>query len=169
MNVRYSYRLEDCEDINEAADRSLPRARRVRFMSLIAGALLLCAPFLAGRGVSHPDQFLLGMSPVAICLVLWGLQSPKKSAKKFYAKAINGTEYQAVITDEGITTLSPTVRTELKWAAFSQIIEGENTMALVYEAVMYLFPRRAFNLEQWDEFLEQVHARVGASAPHPLD
>ncbi len=132
-------------------------------MSVVAGALLLCSPFLAGYSVSHPDQFLLGMSPFALCLMLWGLQSPKKSARKFYARAMNGTEYQAVITDEGITTLSPTVRTELKWAGFSRVIEGQKTLALVYETVMYLFPKRAFNAEQWAEFLGQVHERVSVS------
>ena len=160
MTIKYSYRIEDFEDVSVTADRLIPRLHRIRFASIIAGSLLLVSPFLAGGGITHPDQFLLGMGPFAVCFLLWGFQSPARKARKLYATAMTGMEYEATITDDGITTVSPVTRCELKWEAFSRAIEGNDAIALVSYAVMYLFPKRAFSAEQLEEFVKLASSRV---------
>jgi len=158
--VRYAYRMGDFEGINESAYQLNPGVQRRRIGAFLVGILVLILPFLAGRDFRHPEPFLLGMAPFAFCLLWWGLHGPRRIARKTYADAVNGTEYQATITDEGITTLSPTVKTELKWAAFSSHIESDDAMALIYESVMYIFPKRAFQPDQWVSFQNLVSQHV---------
>jgi hypothetical protein len=161
IKVRYSYRLEDLEDVHDAADRAVPTARRTRREAVVAGCLFLIAPFLAAKSILHPEAFLLGMSPFGVCFIWWGLQNPKRDVRKRYAQAVEiFPEYEVTIEEGGITTQSPTIRTELKWEAMSQILEGKGAVGLVCENVMYVFPGRAFNQEEWDRFLGQVRERI---------
>jgi len=120
----------------------------------------MIAPFVTGGGITHPDQFLLGMGPFALCFFVWGFQSPRHRARKVYADAITGMEYEATITEDGITTVSSVARGELKWAAFSRVIEGNDATALVSDAVMYVFPKRAFSPEQLEAFKKLTSAHV---------
>jgi hypothetical protein len=117
-------------------------------------------PFLAAGSLYHPDWSFWPILPFAVCLIHAGLQTPRKIARKRYKNSLFPSEYKAEISESGIVTLSPTVRTELKWEAFSRCIEGNSAVALVYEAVMYLFPRRAFAEEQWAEFMRLVREHV---------
>jgi len=56
MDVSYAYRMEDFEEISEAADKVLkPNARRVRKAYLFLGIALIPLPFLAGASLRHPD------------------------------------------------------------------------------------------------------------------
>jgi YcxB-like protein len=160
MQVHYSYLIEDFEDICVTADRLVPRSHRIRFASVIAGCLLLVAPFLTSAGITHPDRFLLGMSPFGFCLLACGFQSPRRRARKIYACAVTGMEYDATITDEAIITSSPVARGELKWKAFSRVIEGDDALALVTDAVMYLFPKRAFAPAELEEFKNLISKHV---------
>ena len=160
MQVHHSYRIEDFEDICVTADRLVPRLHRIRFASVIARCLLIGAPFLTGAGVTHPDRVLLGMSPFGFCFLVCGLQSPRRKARKVYACAVTGMEYDATITDDAIITVSPVARGELKWEAFSRVIEGDDAFALVTDAVMYLFPKRAFAPDQLKEFKSLISKHV---------
>jgi hypothetical protein len=161
--VKYVHRMEDFEDACRAADRSVPRFRRIRIASVIAGALLIVAPFLAGAGILHPDKFLLGMEPIAFCFLVCGLQSPRGRARKIYAAAVTDKEYEATITEDGIATASPLARGEFEWAAFQKVLEGETTVALISDAMMYVFPNRAFSAEQLQEFKKLISNHVPAS------
>jgi hypothetical protein len=160
MNIRYSFKIEDFEEISEVADKLSPRRRRIRFALVFTGVLLLVAPFLTGSGPSHPDQFLLGMGPLAICLIVWGLQNPRRVARKYYAPEIDGIEHEATITQDGITTTSPTCRMQFQWTAFGRMIEGKNGVALIDKTIMYVFPRRAFNPEEWTDFLSLLQEHI---------
>lgn len=153
MDVHYVYRMEDFEEISEAADKLNPKAGRLRKVYVIGGIVLMVLPFLAGGSLRHPDLSLWPALLFGILSILSAVNSrPRKLARRYYAGAVAPYEYKASITEAGITTVSPTVRTELKWAAFSRCFEAENVLALVYENVMYVFPKRAFSEQQWDEF-----------------
>lgn len=160
IDVRYSFKIEDFVEILEVADKLSPRPRRIRFGAKFVAGLLLVAPFLTSSGPSHPDQFLLGMSATAIFLLGWGLVTPKQIARKYYDKQIDGTEYEASITENGIRTISPTSRAEFQWGAFSKVIEGTNQVALIDKTIMYVFPKRAFSPEQWTKFINLLHKHI---------
>ena len=155
MEVHYSYRIEDFENISEAAYKSDPRGRRHtrnRNAFLLIGATIFLLPFMASGTLYHPDWSFWPIFPVAAWLLYAGLQTPKRIARKQYKHCIFPYDYKAEISDSGIVTISPTVRTGLKWEAFSRCIDGNGVIALVYEAVMYLFPRRAFTDDQCGSF-----------------
>jgi hypothetical protein len=162
MDIRYSYRMEDFEEIVEVADKLAPRRHAVRFALVCLGAFLLVAPFITSSGPLHPDPFLLGMSPFAICMIVCVvLQNPRRVARRYYAPEIaHVTEYQATIEQDGITTVSPTGRSELKWTAFSRVIEAKSALALVEKTTMYVFPKRAFDSEQWTDFTSLLRQHV---------
>ncbi len=160
IRARYAYRIEDFEDIAMSSDRLTPRGRRIRAALTFTGVLLLVSPFLAGSGFTHPDEFLLGMVPMAFCLIAWGQRSVRRAARKQYAACVTGREDDVILADDGITVLSSIGRTELKWAAFSSVIEGKTAIALVFNGLMFLLPRRAFGDEQWAEIVSQLQARV---------
>ncbi len=161
MDIRYSYRIEDFEEVAEVADKLVPRRRAIRFGLVCVGVLSLIAPFLAGSGLLHPDPFLLGMSVFAVVMISCGvLQTPRRVARKYYAAAIDGSEYEASINEDAITTKSSTGHSVLQWTAFSGVIAGQNTIGLVDKTIMYVFPRRAFNQEEWDKFLSLLRQHV---------
>jgi hypothetical protein len=161
MDIRYSYRIEDFEEVAEVADKLVPRRRAIRFGLVWVGVLLLIAPFLAGPGLLHPDPFLLGMSVFAVVMISCGvLQTPRRVARKYYAAAIDGTDYEASINEDAITTKSPTGYSVLQWTAFSKVIAGQNAIGLVDKTIMYVFPRRAFTPEEWDKFLSLLRQHV---------
>src|SRR5215469_6540290 len=152
MQIHYSYRMEDFEEISEAADRDHPKNRRIRIAYVFLGVLILILPFLAAWSLGHPDWSLWPIYPVALCLICLGLQTPKRVARRQYRNAVPAYAYDAEISEHGIITSSPTARSELKWGAFSRCVRGNNVVGLTCEAVMYLFPRCAFTEEQWAEF-----------------
>jgi hypothetical protein len=161
MEIQYSYKIEDFEEIAEVADKLVPRRHAIRFGLVCVGVLLLIAPFLAGPDLGHPEPFLLGMSPFAFWLIACAIvQNPRRVARKYYAPEVDGTEYEASINEDGITTKSPTSHAVLRWSAFSRVIHGLNAIALVEKTVMFVFPRRAFSQEQWDEFLSLLRQHV---------
>ncbi len=160
MKVRYSYKIEDFEEICEVADNLSPRRRRIRFGLVFVGILLFLVPFLTSSGPSQPDKFLLGMSPFGVVLIVCGLRNPRRVARKYYGPEVDGREFEVTIDEGGITTTSSTARTEFQWTAFTRVIEGPNAVALVERTVMYLFPKRAFTSEQWGEFLTRLREHV---------
>lgn len=161
MDVKYSFKIEDFEEIVEVADKLSPQRRAIRFALVCVGVLLLVAPFLAGADFLHPDRFLLGMYPFAFWLIACGiLQNPRRLARKYYAAEVDGTECETSINEDGITTKSSTSQVVLRWPAFSRVIEGQNAIALVEKTIMFVFPRRAFSQEQWDQFLSLLRQHV---------
>jgi hypothetical protein len=54
MDVRYSFKIEDFEEIVEVADKLARRRHAIRFALVCVGVLLLIAPFLAGTDFLHP-------------------------------------------------------------------------------------------------------------------
>jgi YcxB-like protein len=113
-------------------------------------------PFFGVRGPHHPDWSLWPLFPIAVWFIHYGLQTPTRIARKKYAKLLSKEECKADISGNGIITTSRTVRTELKWEAFSQPIKGDGVIALVHEALMYVFPRCAFTDEQWQAFMRLI-------------
>jgi hypothetical protein len=160
MKIHYSYRREDFEDISEVADKARPKNRRIRIAYILLGVWILILPFLAAWSLRHPDWSLWPIYPVALFLICMGLQTPKRIARRQYSSAVPRYAYDAEISENGIVTSSPSVRTELRWEAFSRCIGGNNVVGLVCEAVMYLFPRRAFTKEQWTEFMRLIAEHV---------
>jgi hypothetical protein len=57
MDIRYSYKTEDFEEIAEVVNKLAPRRHVIRLALVCVGVLLLIAPFLTGSGPSHPDPF----------------------------------------------------------------------------------------------------------------
>jgi hypothetical protein len=160
VDVRFSNRIEDCEDLTRASHRASPHARFRKWAFLLIGIAVLALPFLGVRGVRHPDWSLWPLFPFALCFIYYGSQTPKRLARRQYGKLLSTDEYEAHISEEGIITVSPTVRTELKWEAFSRPIYGEVTVALVHGALMYVFPRRAFTDDQWQEFMHLIREHI---------
>ncbi|HEY6465272.1 MAG TPA: YcxB family protein [Candidatus Acidoferrales bacterium] len=163
MEVRYTHRIEDFEDITRAVDRLHPRSRRLRQAYILVGVLVVALPFLAAGSIRHPDPTLWPLLPFAACLIAAGAKTPSRRARKYYSKLIFPYEYKVEISDAGITTNSPTVRTELQWRAFSSVIAGKDVLALTYEGLMYLFPRRAFTDDQWTDFMRLIREHVPQS------
>ena len=161
MDVRYTFKIEDFEEIAEVADKLVPRRHAIRFALVCVSVLLLIAPFLAGADFLHPDRFLLGMYPFAFWLLACViLQNPRRVARKYYAAEVDGTECEASISEDGITAKSSTSQVVLRWAAFSRVIEGENAVALVEKTIMFVFPKRAFSQGQWNQFLSLLRQYV---------
>ncbi len=161
IEVEYSYQIQDFEDITHATYKKNPKWREMRVGYFGLGIAILVAPFLAGPRYDDPDKFLLGMSVMGALLIYCGFQSPAKRARKQYANAIQSYSYKAIISESGVTTMSPTVRTEMQWTAFSSFLLTEGVLALFYESVMYLFPRRAFSDRQWQLFVTLIEENVG--------
>jgi len=160
IKVRYTFKIEDFVEICEVADKLRPRSRQIRFGAKCLAGILLVTPFLTTSGPSHPDQFLLGMSSSAFFLLMWGLLTPQRVARKYYAQEIDGTEYEVIITEAGLTTIAPTSRAEFQWNAFPRAFEGTNQVALIDKTIMYVFPRRAFSPEQWTDFINLLHKHI---------
>jgi len=160
VKIHYTFRIEDFEDICDANENLTPSIRRIRFASMLAGILLSVSPFLAAPGLWPPDKFLLGVEPIAFILFACGLQNARRRARKFYAAAVTEKEYEAIIGSEGITTSSPVGRGEMKWEAFQRVIEGDGAIGLVADAMMYVFPKRAFTPTELEEFKQLMAAHV---------
>lgn len=167
VEVQYAYRMEDFENITEAASKTDPRWRRHtrnRNAFRLIGATLFLLPFLASGNLYHPDWSFWPVLPLGAGLLYAGGQTPTRIARKQYRNSLFPYDYRAEISDSGIITISPAVRTELKWQAFSQCIEADGVIALVYEAAMYLFPRRAFTEQQWQEFRALISKHLAQAA-----
>jgi YcxB-like protein len=160
MEVQYTLRIEDFEEITRAAYSAHPRQQRIRWALLLIGIAVLILPFVGVRGPLHPEWSLLPLFPFAMCFIYYGLQTPNRIARKKYGRLLSQEEYKAEISENGIITTSRTVRTELKWEAFSQSIGGDGAIALVHRALMYVFPRRAFTDEQWQEFMRLIREHI---------
>jgi len=166
MDVQFVCRMEDFEEISEAADGLLnPRAGRIRKAYLLLGIACVVLPILAGGSIWRPELSLWWTVPFGVWLIISAVVSrPRRWARKYYADKLDRDECKVTINEESITILSPTVRTELTWAAFSRCIDTKNVLALVHGGTMYLFPRRAFSEEQWKEF----HGLVKRFVPQAL-
>lgn len=51
-------------------------------------------------------------------------------------------------------------RGEMKWEAFQRVIEGNGAIALVSDAMMYVFPKRAFTSTELEEFKDLIAVHV---------
>lgn len=167
IEILYRYQLEDLEELVREVNKQFPRNKRRKRAYLLIGVALVLLPFLAAASLFHPDLGLLWTPPIGLVLICAGWPPSKTRARKGYARLIYDYDYTATISDTGIITRSPTVTTELQWAAFSGYYRTENLFAFTYEAVMYLFPRRAFSPEQWHDFTQMVESKVKAQAPVP--
>lgn len=167
MRVRYSYLLEDIEDVYDAADRAVPGARRTRREAILAGTLFLVAPFLAARSFLHPELFLLSLSPAGFGLLWWGTFSPKRDARQRYSQAVEmWPEVDVFVDSNGILMHTRAVPGELiTWDGISQSVEGRTAVGLVSRNTMLIFPERAFKTDQWDECRKLVRERVHQSDP----
>ena len=160
MKIHYTFRIEDFEDICVIAENLSPQVRRIRFASIMAGLLLSVSPFLVAFGLWPPDKFLLGMEPMAFVLIACGLQNARRRARKVYAAAVTDKNYEAIIDGEGITTSSPVGTGHMKWEAFQRVIEGSEAIALVSDAMMYVFPKRAFTPAELEDFKRLISLHV---------
>jgi YcxB-like protein len=160
IEIRYRYQIEDFEELFGEIEKRFPRPGRLRLMFLLLGSALVLLPFLASGTITHPERDLWWTAPIGVWLICSGWPPSKAKTRKRYARAIFDYDYTATVSDSGIVTSSPTVRTELQWAAFSGYYKTENLFALIYERVMYLFPRRAFSEQQWQEFTQTVQRSV---------
>jgi hypothetical protein len=160
IEIRYRYQIEDFEELAREVEKRFPRARRLRLMFLFLGSVIVLLPFLSSGTLTHPERDLWWTIPIGAWLICSGWPPSKARIRKRYARAIFDYDYTAIVTDSVIVTSSPTVRTELQWAAFSGYYKTENLFALRYEAVMYLFPRRAFSPEQWRDFTQMVQRSI---------
>ncbi len=165
IEIRYRYQIDDFEEIFREGQKRFPRVRRLRLMFVFLGSVIVLLPFLSSGSLTHPERDLWWTIPIGAWLVCSGWPPSKATRRKRYARRIFDYEYTAAISDSGIVTSSPTVRTELQWAAFSRYYKTENLFALLYEHVMYLFPRRAFSDQQWQAFTEMVQRNVRDEAP----
>ena len=166
MDIRYSYRVEDFEEITEAADKLNPNRRAIRFALVCGGASLLALPFVMAGGPRHPDPFWLGMCPLGVCMIALAiLRNPRRVARRYYKPYLDDEEYQATINPEGIATKSRTATTQMQWTTFLHVVETGSALALYERSVVYIFPRRAFSQQEWSEFTllasERVPARNG--------
>jgi hypothetical protein len=159
IEIRYRYQIDDFEELDREISKLFPSARRQRWIILSLGSISVLLPFLSGT-LTHPERDLWWTVPVGLLLICSGWSVSRARSRKRYGRAIFDYDYTATIGDLGIVTNSPTVRTELQWAAFSGYYKTQNLFALIYENVMYLFPRRAFSDQQWQDFAQLVRSNV---------
>jgi len=162
IRVRYSYRLEHIEDVYDAIDKLVPSVRRARREAILAGCLLLIAPFLAARSFLHPELFLVMMEPFAFGLLWWGVWSPKRDVRQRYSQAVDiWPEVDVFIDSSGILTHTRAVPGELViWEDISQAVEGRTAVGLVLRDTIVIVPESAFSIEEWDKFRKLVSERV---------
>src|SRR5260221_3087444 len=148
MEIRYRYQIEDFVELAKEFDRIHPQSRRLRRFYIYIGMVVLLVPFLESGSFTQPAHSLWWSAPIGALLICTGWYSIKKLVRAHYAESIHDYDYTATISDSGIVTISPTVRTELQWSAFSASYRTQNLLTLVHDSVMYLFPRRAFSAVQ---------------------
>jgi YcxB-like protein len=159
IEIRYRYHVEDLEELSREVNKRFPRGRRLKRLYIVLGIAIVLLPFLAS-GSLQPERDLWWTFPIGLLLICSGWLPSKAALGKHYRRAIFDYDYTATISESVIIIKSPTVRTELQWAAFSGYYSTENLFALAYENVTYLFPRRAFSPVQWQEFSQMVQRNV---------
>jgi hypothetical protein len=147
IEISYEYTVEDLVDAAEALDRINPEARKLRIAMLVAGIILVIGPFVL-HDLWVPKWFaILGAYPA-----LFGSQTPARITRRYYKKNFVPESCEAHITEEGITTITSTGRSEMKWKGFQLVVEGKRTFVAQRGSVMYTIPKRAFTSEQAEQF-----------------
>jgi hypothetical protein len=74
-------------------------------------------------------------------------------------------EFEITISDSGIDISNPKVTSKFHWDSFVRYVET-TTLFLIYETgyVFHIFPKRAFSVEQVDEFRRLLDQRLGAAS-----
>ena len=86
-------------------------------------------------------------------LFIWtAIAYPGQRLKGHFRKSVTGEEVAAQIDEFGVTTISPTSRTEIKWEGFSFMVETSKTLSLVtISNTILVFPKRAFTEQSCEE------------------
>jgi hypothetical protein len=152
IEIRYVLQIEDFMDAIRASYASDKRGKRVRIAMIVIGIAIVPLVFYtrsfgAGRGLPY------WMIPLGLGLAWSGLQSPALRLKTYYKKSVTNEKVIAQIDEGGVTTESPTARTEMKWVGFSYALETPNTFSLFTIAnLLFVFPKRAFSEQSCEEF-----------------
>jgi len=162
IRVRCSYRLEHIEDVYDAIDKLVPSVRRARREAILAGCLLLIAPYLGGKKLPSSGIIFGDDGPFAFGLLWWGVWSPKRDVRQRYSQAVDiWPEVDVFIDSSGILTHTRAVPGELViWEDISQAVEGRTAVGLVLRDTIVIVPESAFSIEEWDKFRKLVSERV---------
>jgi hypothetical protein len=138
------------DDLMEAGKEGYGRdlsVKRYRVRWVVIGVGLI-AIVLAQKPSPLYGLIFLGL------FYLWSAtRFPTSYLKKHFQKSVTNEQVVAQIDEGGVTTESPTARTEMKWAGFGYALETPNTFSLFTIAnIMYVFPKRAFSEQSREEF-----------------
>jgi hypothetical protein len=162
MTIRFRYDLEDYVDATIVAYRELyPYFQRQRLGAILVG--LAIVPLVLWTHTLPPpnDSISYWMMPLGLWIAWhFGSSTPTRKARKVYKPLLKDEEYEADISEVGITTVSPTIRTEMQWAAFDRVLEGETTFTAYTGAVMYVFPKCAFTAAEIEQFRNLIGEKV---------
>ncbi len=155
IQATYVLTLDDFLDAAGEAYRHDGKGKLYR-VGIVAVGLWLIADALA-----RPSPSYYGIV-VGLLLAWWGIRPPARRLRGYYQKMVTNEEIIVQIDETGITTMSPTTRTELKWAAFQIVMETSKTFSLYAANLMYVFPKRAFNEALSEEFRKLLKNNVPA-------
>jgi hypothetical protein len=147
IEISYEYTIDDLVDAAEALDRLNPDARKIRIAMLVAGVFLIVGPF-----VLHDPWVPNWFAIIGAYTAFFGLQTPARITRRYYKKNFAPESCEAHISEEGITTVSSTGRSEMKWEGFQLVVEGKHTFVAQRRSVVYTIPKRAFTNEQAEQF-----------------
>ena len=156
IEVRYVLQIEDFMDAIRASYAGDKRGKRAQIAMIAIGIAIVPLVFYT-RSFGEGRELSYWMIPLGLGLAWSGFQSPARRLRTYYQESVTNEQVVAQIDETGVTTVSSTTRTEMKWAGFAHGFETPNTFSLYTIAnLMYVFPKRAFNEQSCEEFRKLI-------------
>ncbi len=147
IEVSYVLTIEDLMEAGKEGygdNRSITRFR----MQWLAVGIATIAIVLTQKPSPLYWLMLLGMFFIWIALAY-----PGRHLRDHFQKSVTNEQIVAQIDEAGVTTASPTSRSEIKWEGFRLMLDTPATLGLLTIGnAMLVFPKRAFTEQSREEF-----------------
>ena len=155
------------QDIN-AADcrRAMFLHLRPRPVFAVAGVLMLVLFLLVlGSSLCSPNRWdrgtfiIIGVLLYLVAYFFWFL--PRQASKRFKQTQFMKHEATCVIDNIGLHTTSELGHSDIPWDHFHKWKMGKSMILLyVTDTTYFIFPKRFFSGESWDEFKTTVESQL---------
>jgi YcxB-like protein len=150
IEATYILTIDDFMDAVRERFRRDPANIRIRVGYIVIGVGLI-AVFVEKLPLAYWLIF------VGVFLAWWGIRSPARRLKNYYQRSVTNEQIVAQIDENGVTTVSPTGRSEMKWVGFAYVLETPKTFSLyTIGNIMFVFPKRAFDEQSCEELRKLV-------------
>jgi len=156
--MRLEYRLTESDLLEAQGKHGGVWTRLLR----IWGALLIAAG--VGSLVMRPRHYSDAVLPILLGLFfLFGLRL--LALRSFRRDQRLQQHFEAIISESGIDSSSPTGSTKSTWGAFTRYVESKH-LFLLYQAphVFSIFPKRAFAPGDEESFRALLNDKLGAAS-----